>query len=112
MVLRRGRYLGVARQISQELAHLCLPQIPRMAELMEPDEPLHPIPADLFRPETVMLQAHHIAHLLEQFFPLPGHPAPSTTESMNSAFTRSISRRRSGLGRIHTSLSDNTGTTN
>jgi hypothetical protein len=81
--------------MGKKLRHLWLTHLARVTLSMEPNEPFDPVAVRLLRPETVMLQPHHIPHLIEQPFAIalsclgrynrphefgfyqPGHPASS-----------------------------------
>ena len=70
LILSRSRHVTIARQMRQKRAHLCLAHFARMPQIMEPNEPLDPIAISPLGAQAVMLQPHHIAHLIEQFFRL------------------------------------------
>jgi hypothetical protein len=53
-----------------KFAHLDFPHLTRMAQAMVADETFDPIAIRLLGAQAIVLQAHYVAHLIEEFFSL------------------------------------------
>ena len=66
LILRGRRDMPVHGQVGQKRFDVHPPHLGRMAFLMKQNKPLCPIDVGMFRPDSVMLCAQDVAHLIEQ----------------------------------------------
>jgi hypothetical protein len=66
LILRGRRDMTVHGQVGQKRFDFPPPHLCGMAFLMKQNTPLGPIDIGMFRPDSVMLRAQDVAHLIEQ----------------------------------------------
>jgi hypothetical protein len=67
LILCRGRYLALDRQIGEERLYLGRSQLCRMALAMKQDEAFNPVRVSLLGANALVLNAELYANLIEQF---------------------------------------------
>ena len=67
LVLRGGGDFLIHGQVSEKGFHFCATHVLGVALVVKQDKAFDPVRVGLFGADRIMLESHHVAHLVEQF---------------------------------------------